>query len=128
MEWSDKFGAMLKSATVVMKPYQHPYRSKERGDVCNQIALSLSGLDHPKFKVNKRSMRDRTTLLITKNKAKIHQEEDATKITREETELDQALKKIIDRRSWPTKKKKKRKREKLERDTGKALWNVYYRP
>ena len=61
-----------------MEPYQHPYRSKEREDVCCQIAVNLSGLDHPKFKVNKRSIRDRQTLLITKYKAKIHQEENAT--------------------------------------------------
>ncbi|CAH3014144.1 unnamed protein product [Porites evermanni] len=50
-----------------MEPYQHPYRSKEREDVCYQIAVNLSGLDHPKFKVNKRSIRDRQTLLITKH-------------------------------------------------------------
>ena len=82
----------------------HPYRSKERGDVWHQIAVNLSGLDHPKFKVNKRSIRDRLTLLITKHKAKIHQEENGTAVTCEETELDQALQDIIDRRSWPTKK------------------------
>ena len=54
-----------------MKPYQNPSRSKERGDVWNKIPVNLSGLDHPKFKVNKRATRDsRLTLLITKHKAK----------------------------------------------------------
>ena len=48
-----------------MESYQHPYRSKERGDVWNQITVNLSGLDHPEFKGNKRSIRDRLTLLIT---------------------------------------------------------------
>ena len=44
---------------------EHPYRSKDRGDVWNQIAVNLSGLDYLKLKVNKRSMRDRLpTLLI----------------------------------------------------------------
>ena len=62
----------------------------------------MSGLDHPKFKVNKRSIRVRLTLLITKHKEKIRQEQNATVITCEETELDQALEDIIDRRSWPT--------------------------
>ena len=46
---------------VVIEPYQHPYRSKKRGDVSNQIVVNLSGLDHPKFKVNKRPVRDRLT-------------------------------------------------------------------
>ena len=82
---------------LVMEHYQHPYRYKERGDVWNYIAVNLSGPDHPKFKVNNRSARDRLTLLITKHKAKMRQEEKAPGITREETELDQALEEIIDK-------------------------------
>ena len=35
------------------------------------LAINLNGLDHPKFHVNKRSIRDRLTLLITKHKAKM---------------------------------------------------------
>ena len=80
-----------------MEHYQHSYRYKERGDVWNHIAVNLSGPDHPKFKVNNRSARDRLTLLITKHKAKMRQEEKAPGITREETELDQALEEIIDK-------------------------------
>ena len=53
MEWSDKHDLVLCQEALVMEPYQHPYRSNERGDVWNQIAVNLSGLDHPKFKVNK---------------------------------------------------------------------------
>ena len=107
---------------LVMEPYQHPHTSKERGDVWNQITVNLSDLDHPKFKVNKRSMRDTLTWLITKHKAKIRQEENATGITCKDAELDLALEEIIDRRSWPTKslrskKKKKWKKEQLERNT-----------
>ena len=80
-----------------MEPYQHPYRSKERGDVRNQTAVNLSGLDHPKIKVSKRSARDRVNLLITKHKAKIRQEENASGIVCEETELDKALEEIMDK-------------------------------
>ena len=83
MEWSDKHDLVV----VVTEPYQHPYRSKERGDVWNQIAVNLNGLDHPKFRVSKRSITDRLTLLITKHKAKMRQEENTTGITFEETEL-----------------------------------------
>ena len=75
--------------------------SKEGGDVWNQMAVNLSGLDQ---NANKGSMRDRLTLLITKHKAKIRQEENSTGITCEETELEQALEDIIDTGSWPTKK------------------------
>ena len=65
MEWSAKHDWMLCQEVLVMESYQHPYRSKERADVWNQITVNLSGLDHPEFKGNKRSIRDRLTLLIT---------------------------------------------------------------
>ena len=116
MEWSDKHDLVLCREVLAMEPYQHPYRSKERGDVWNQIAINLNGLDHPKFKVNKRSVRDRLTLLITKHKAKIRQEKNASGITCEETELDQALEEIIDKEKLADEKsseaKKKEKEEK----------------
>ena len=97
MEWSDKHDVVLYREVLVMEPYQYPYRCKERGDLWNQIAINLNGLDQPKFKVNRRSVRDRLTLLITKYKAKIRQEENASGIACEETELDQALEEIIDK-------------------------------
>ena len=116
MEWSDKHDLVLCREVLAMEPYQHPYRSKERGDVWNQIAINLNGLDHPKFKVNKRSVRDRLTLLITKHRAKIRQEENASGIACEETELDQALEEIIDKEKLADEKsseaKKKEKEEK----------------
>ena len=116
MDWSDKHDLVLCREVLAMEPYQHPYRSKERGDIWNQIAINLNGLDHPKFKVNKRSVRDRLTLLITKYKAKIRQEENASGIACEETELDQALEEIIDKEKLADEKcseaKKKEKEEK----------------
>ena len=108
MEWSDKHDLVLCREVLVMEPYQHPYRSKERGDVWNQITVNLSGLDHPKFKVNRRSIRDRLimTFLITMHKAKIRHKKSATGITCEEIELNQALEEIIDR--WCLRKKGRR--------------------
>ncbi|CAH3141166.1 unnamed protein product, partial [Pocillopora meandrina] len=89
---------------------------KERGDLWNHIAINLNGFDHPKFQVNKRSTRDRLTLLITKNKTDMRQEENASRIAWEETELDQALKEIIDKEKLVNEKgseaKKKEKEEK----------------
>ena len=63
-----------------------------------------------------RLVRDRLTLLITKYKAKIRQEENASGIDCEETELDQALEEIIDKEKLADEKsseaKKKEKEEK----------------
>ena len=92
----------------------HPYRSKERGDVWNNIAIDLNGLDHPRFKVNKRSVRDRLTLLITKYKAKVHKEENASGISCEESELDQALEEIIDKEKLADEKSSEAKNKEKE--------------
>ena len=97
MKWTEKHDITLCRDVLVMEPYQYPYRSKEREDVWNNIAINLNGLDHPKFKVSKRSVRDRLTLLITKYKAKVREEENASGISCEESELDQALEEIIDK-------------------------------
>ena len=50
---------------MVLDAFQYPYRSKERGDVWGQLAIHLNSLSHPQFKVSKRSVRDRLTLLQT---------------------------------------------------------------
>ena len=63
-------------------------------------------------------MRYRLTLRITKHKAKIRYEENATGITCEEAELVQALEEIIDRKSRPTKKSSEVKKK--EREEGAA--------
>ena len=70
-----------------VEPYQYPYRSKERGNVWNNIAINLNSLDHPRFKVSKRSVRDRLTLLITQYKAKVCIEQNAFGISCQESEL-----------------------------------------
>ena len=66
------------------------------------------------------------------HKEKIRQEKNATGITCEETELNQALEEIIEKENLADEKaprqRKKRKKEHLESNTGKALWNVYGRP
>ena len=71
MEWSEKHNIALCREVLVMEPFQFPYRSKERGEVWNEIASNLNGLVELKFKVTKRSVRDRLTLLQEKYKAKM---------------------------------------------------------
>ena len=117
MEWSDKHDITLCREVLVMEPYQYPYRSKERGEVWNNIAINLNGLDHPRFKVNKRSVRDRLSLLITKYKAKIRKEENASGISCEESELDQALEEIIDKEKLADEKSSEAKNKEKEEKT-----------
>ena len=86
----------------MVEPWKHPYRSKERGDLWNEIAANLNASYHPKFKVSKRSVRDRLTLLQQKYKAKMRTEEAASGIDCEETKLDKALEEIIEKEKAAT--------------------------
>ena len=62
-----------------------------------KIAINLNGLKQPTFKVSKRTVRDRLTLLQSKFKEKIRIEDGASGIDCEESELNQALEEIIDK-------------------------------
>ena len=56
-----------------------------------------NSLASPTFKVSKRSVRDRLTLLQAKYKEKIREEERASGIDCEETQLDTAVEEILDK-------------------------------
>ena len=70
----------------MLQPFQHPYRSKERGEVWAKIAFNLNGLKQPTFKVSKRVVRDRLTLLQSRFKEKNRIEDGASGIDCEESE------------------------------------------
>ena len=46
-----------------MQPFKAKKGSPERGRIWNLVAESLNQIDKPKFKVNKRSVRERFNLL-----------------------------------------------------------------
>ena len=62
-----------------------------------QIALNLNSRASPTSKVSKRSVRDRLTLLQTKYREKIKEEERDPGIDCEETQLDAAVEEILDK-------------------------------
>ena len=102
MEWTELHDLNLCEEVLVVEPWKHPYRSKERGDSWNEIANNLNASDHPTFKVSKRSVRDRLTLLQQKYKAKMRMEEAASGIDCQETKLDKALEEIIEKEKAAT--------------------------
>ena len=76
--------------------FQNEAKSGERFGA-GEIADSLNSVNQPKFKVSKRSVRDRLTLLLTRHKQNIRMEERAPGIDCEETEVDVALAEIIEK-------------------------------
>lgn len=82
----------------------------------NSIATHLNSLNQPKFKVIGRAVRDRHTLLTSRHKQKLRDEEKASGIEIEETELDILLEDILERE-----KKKKRSTSRVQGKKRKQL-------
>lgn len=97
IEWSESHDLALCGEVLLLEPFRYPKRSKERGEIWGRIALHLNSVNSSKFKVSKRSVRDRFTLLQTKYKEKIREEERASGIDCEETQLDAALEEITEK-------------------------------
>lgn len=98
MKWSEEHDLMLCREVLVVEPFNYPKQSKERGEIWGEIALNLNRISSPKFKVSKRSVRDRLTLLLTKHKEKMRKEEQSSGIAcDDETELEIALSEIIEK-------------------------------
>lgn len=98
MEWTGDHDLTLYGQVLLQEPFKHPKNSKERGDVWGQIALNLNSLSSPILKVCKRSVKDTLTLLQTKYKEEIREEERASGIDYEETQLDAAVEEILDKK------------------------------
>ena len=97
MKWTVEHDLTLCGEVLLQEPFKHPKNSKERGEVWSNIAVNLNSLENPSFKVSKRSVRDRLTLLQTKYKGKIREEEKASGIDCEETPLDAAIEEILEK-------------------------------
>ncbi|XP_078363532.1 uncharacterized protein LOC144647728 [Oculina patagonica] len=98
MKWSEEHDRMLCTEVLVLEPWKFPKQSKERGEVWGEVALRLNGTNYPKFKVSKRSVRERLTLLVNKYKEKTKKEEQGSGIEcDDETELEKALSEIIEK-------------------------------
>ncbi|KAK3718610.1 hypothetical protein QZH41_004590 [Actinostola sp. cb2023] len=77
-------------------PWENRYGSAERGEAWANIAKSLSGMEKPIFKVSQRSVRDRYSTMEKKSKNKVRQEEGASGISPEESEVDRVMEEIIE--------------------------------
>ena len=81
----------------MFEPFKYPKRSKERSEIWGRIAVNLNSPRSQKFTVSKRSVRDRLTLLQTKYKEKIREEERASGKDCQKTQLDAALEEIAEK-------------------------------
>ena len=91
MEWTKQHDRALLDEMTISDLFQYKKGTPERGQVWDSIAGNLNAMDYPKFKVAKRSGRDRWTLLRTKYKRRMSEEIQATGIDAEVGELDEII-------------------------------------
>ena len=97
MSWTARHDILLCREILVDEPYKFKHGSRERGHCWDTIADHLNQMSKEFFFVDQRSVRDRFTKLEKNHKRKMSEEEKASGISPEFTELDQALEDIIDR-------------------------------
>lgn len=95
MKWTADHDLVFVREIIVFTPWTKKRGSPERGEIWGRIADSLNSFTTPQFRVNQRSVRDRYTLLERKHKKKVQDEERASGISPEESQLDSALEDII---------------------------------
>ena len=96
-QWTVDHDVIMCREVLVSEPFNFKLRSPERGKVWEKIAQELNAIEKPKFRVTTRVVRDRYFLLITKHAQKLREEEKASGIKVETSELDILLEDIIER-------------------------------
>ena len=94
MRWTETHDIMFCREILMSKPYQYRPNSKESGGAWTALAEELNAMKEVKIKVSQKSVRDRYRLLLTKYKQKMRNEENASGIDCEETEIDNLLQNI----------------------------------
>ena len=123
MKWTFDHNVFFVREILHKEPWLCKYGSTERGEAWSKIANSLNAMKEPSFKVTQRSVRDRYTHMERNHKTKVAQEERASGITPEETEVDRAMEEIIqlfEEYDRENEKLSDKKEKKAEEDVAKA--------
>ena len=88
MDWTEQYDHVLCQEILVLEPFKAKKRSVARSQIWDKIANNLNSLQHPKFRVTKRSVRERYTLLSAKK---------ASGIDADLSDVKKALEEIVER-------------------------------
>lgn len=96
MKWTEEHETLMLRELMLVQPWQHRKGSVERGEDLENLAKSLNNIKEPKFRVSQRSVRDHYILLEKRFRRKNREEERASGISPEESELDELLQEIVE--------------------------------
>jgi hypothetical protein len=97
MFWTEEHDIIMCREILAVDPFTGTKKGTvERGAKWTEIVDNLMKIENPKFKVDQRAVRDRYTLLSQKLRKKLREEERASGIETDMTEVEDALEDIID--------------------------------
>ena len=97
MEWTEQHDNILCQEILVLEPFKVEKGSITRGQIWNKITNNLNSLQHPQFRVTKRSVTKRYTLLSEKFRAKMRDEEKASRMDTDLSDIEKALEEIVEK-------------------------------
>ena len=96
MVWTREHDGLLAREILVAKPFSFKFGSRERGQAWDKVAEALHLVQHLRFNVDQRGVRERYDKLKKAYQKLMREEERASGISPEFSELDEALETIID--------------------------------
>ena len=97
MEWTEQHDNILCQEILVLEPFKAKKGSIAGGQIWGEIANNLNSLQHPQFRVMKRSVRERYTLFSGKFRAKMRDEEKASGIDTDLSDVEKALEEKVEK-------------------------------
>ena len=95
MAWTPEHDLLLCREILVLQPFQFKFGSRKKGQCWDKIAKNLNVIERPNFIVDQRGVRERYAKIERNYKRKMANEERASGISPESTELDDAVESII---------------------------------
>ena len=120
MEWSEQKDVLLCREVLLSEPYKAKDRTTQRAQLWETVEDHLNTIGSPKFKVDKRSVREHLLVLVNQYKRKMRQEERASGISPETSELDTLLEEILERTELAAKENHGEKKQKVEKEKEQA--------
>ena len=96
MEWSGEKDIILCRDVLYVEPHLAKERTAQRAQLWQNVADHLNDYVIPKFKVDKRPVREHLMCLVEKYKKKMRAEEQASGISPEPSTLDNLLETIVE--------------------------------
>ena len=98
MQWTDEQQTLLLREILATEPFKYKPRTQQRAVLWNSVVDHLNDL--PAFSVTQRAVKDKFSLLKEKYKAKKKEQDKASGIDVEVTEIDVLLEEIIEKENY----------------------------